>query len=181
MEKIIQSYEGLYRRFVPYLIAIPLVIMTVVICVNAVGRKLSMPFPVTVELVEALLVISVYFGIALVALEGGHVNITFATDKLSPRACFFIEGLGNALAAIAFIYLSLSAWSIAIASVKVMEYRLAVLRFPLWPFKLLFAAGLSLMAVQLVMNAIKAFFLASGRESYAGISAMPKAQDPGIG
>jgi TRAP-type C4-dicarboxylate transport system permease small subunit len=181
MEKIIQGYEGFYRRFIPYLIAIPLVIMTVVICINVVGRKLSMPFPVTVELVEALLVISVYFGVALVALEGGHVNVTFATDKLSPRVCFFIEGLGNALAAIAFIYLSLSAWSIAIASVKVMEYRLAVMRFPLWPFKLLFAAGLSLMAVQLVFNAIKAFFLASGRESYAGISSMPKAQDPGIG
>jgi TRAP-type C4-dicarboxylate transport system permease small subunit len=181
MEKIIQGYEGFYRRYIPYLIAIPLVIMTVVICINVVGRKLSMPFPITVELVEALLVISVYFGVALVALEGGHVNVTFATDKLSPRVCFFIEGLGNALAAIAFIYLSLSAWSIAIASVKVMEYRLAVMRFPLWPFKLLFAAGLSLMAVQLVFNAIKAFFLASGRESYAGISSMPKAQDPGIG
>ena len=181
MEKIIQGYEGFYRRFIPYLIAVPLVIMTVVICINVVGRKLSMPFPITVELVEALLVISVYFGVALVALEGGHVNVTFATDKLSPRVCFFIEGLGNALAAIAFIYLSLSAWSIAIAAVKVMEYRLAVMRFPLWPFKLLFAAGLSLMAVQLVFNAIKAFFLASGRESYAGISSMPKAQDPGIG
>jgi hypothetical protein len=33
----------------------------------------------------------------------------------------------------------------------------------------------------LIINAIKAFFLASGRESYAGISSMPKAQDPGIG
>jgi len=58
---------------------------------------------------------------------------------------------------------------------------MGVLRFPLWPFKLLFASGISLMAVQLVFNAIKAFFLASGRETYAGISAMPKADDPGIG
>lgn len=181
MEKIIESYEAFYRRFIPFLIAFPLVIMTVVICINVVGRKLSMPFPVTVELVEALLVISVYFGVALVALEGGHVNVTFATDKLSPRTCFFLEGVGNALAAVAFIYLSLSAWSIAQASVQMLEYRMAVMRFPLWPFKLLFAAGLSLLAVQLVFNAIKAFFLASGRERYAGISAMPKAQDPGIG
>lgn len=181
MEKIIESYESFYRRFIPYLIATPLVIMTIVICINVVGRKLSMPFPITVELVEALLVISVYFGVALVALEGGHVNVTFATDKLSPRTNLFIEGVGNVLAAIAFIYLSLSAWFIALASVQVLEYRLAVLRFPLWPFKLLFAAGITLMAVQLVFNAIKAFFLASGRETYAGISAMPKAEDPGFG
>ena len=133
------------------------------------------------ELVEALLVISVYFGVALVALEGGHVNVTFATDKLSPRTCFFLEGMGNAIAAVAYIFLTLSAWSIAQASVQMLEYRMAVMRFPLWPFKLLFAAGLSLLAVQLVFNAIKAFFLASGRERYAGISAMPKAPDPGIG
>jgi TRAP-type C4-dicarboxylate transport system permease small subunit len=181
MEKMIEAYEAFYKRFIPYLIAIPLVIMTVVIFINVIGRKLSMPFPVTVELVEALLVVSVYFGVALVALEGGHVNVTFATEKLPLRTQFFVEGMGNLLAAVAFIYLSLSAWSIAQASIQVLEYRLAVLRFPLWPFKSLFAFGLTLLAVQLVFNAIKAFFLASGRESYAGISSMPKAQDPGLG
>ncbi len=181
MEKMIEAYEAFYKRFIPYLIAIPLVIMTVVIFINVIGRKLSMPFPVTVELVEALLGVSVYFGVALVALEGGHVNVTFATDKLPRRTQFFVEGMGNLLAAVAFIYLSLSAWSIAQASIQVLEYRLAVLRFPLWPFKSLFAFGLTLLAVQLVFNAIKAFFLASGRESYAGISSMPKAQDPGLG
>ena len=181
MEKIIMAYEAFYRRFIPYLIAIPLVIMTVVIFINVFGRKLSMPFPVTVELVEALLVVSVYFGVALVALEGGHVNVTFATDKLSPRARHFLDGLCNLLAAFAFIFLSFSAWLIAENSIKLMEYRLAVLRFPLWPFKTLFAFGLSLMALQLVINVIKAFYLAAGRETYAGISAMPKAEDPGLG
>lgn len=65
--------------------------------------------------------------------------------------------MGHLLAAVAFVYLSLSAWSIAQASVKVLEYRMAVLRFPLWPFKILFAFGLSLMALQLIINAIKAF------------------------
>jgi TRAP-type C4-dicarboxylate transport system permease small subunit len=181
MEKLIVGYEGFYRRFIPFLIAMPLVIMTIVIFINVIGRKISMPFPLTVELVEALLVISVYFGVALIALEGGHVNVTFAIEKLNPKARFFIEGMGNLLAGIVFLYLSLSAWSIAHASIMVLEYRLAVLRFPLWPFKVLFAFGLSLMVVQLFFNAIKAFFLASGRESYAGISSMPQAQDPGIG
>lgn len=181
MEKLIMAYEAFYRRFIPYLIAFPLVIMTVVIFINVFGRKLSMPFPVTVELVEALLVVSVYFGVALVALEGGHVNVTFATDNLSNRTRHFLDGMCNLLAAVAFIFLSFSAWSIAENSIKLMEYRLAVLRFPLWPFKTLFAFGLSLMALQLGINVIKAFYLAAGRETYAGISAMPKAEDPGLG
>ena len=58
MENLIKGYESFYRRFIPYLIAVPLVIMTVVIAINVIGRKLSMPFPVTVELVEALLVVA---------------------------------------------------------------------------------------------------------------------------
>ena len=58
MEKIIMAYEAFYRKYIPYLIAFPLVIMTVVIFINVFGRKLSMPFPVTVELVEALLVVT---------------------------------------------------------------------------------------------------------------------------
>ncbi len=181
MEKIIMAYEAFYRRFIPYLIAIPLVIMTVVVFINVFGRKLSMPFPVTVELVEALLVVSVYFGVALVALEGGHVNVTFATDRLSPRTRHFLDGVCNLLAFAAFAFLAFAAWTIAQNSIKILEYRLAVLRFPLWPFKTLFAFGLSLMALQLIFNVIKAFHLAAGRETYAGISAMPKAEEPGLG
>ena len=119
MEKLIMAYEAFYRRFIPYLIAFPLVIMTVVIFINVFGRKLSMPFPVTVELVEALLVVSVYFGVALVALEGGHVNVTFATDNLSNRTRHFLDGMCNLLAAVAFIFLSFSAWSIEIGRAHV--------------------------------------------------------------
>ena len=181
MEKIIMAYEAFYRKYIPYLIAFPLVIMTVVIFINVFGRKLSMPFPVTVELVEALLVVSVYFGVALVALEGGHEKVTFATDKLSNRTNHFIDGLNYILTAVTFIFLSISAWSMAEISIKLLEYRLAVLRFPLWPFKTLFAFGLSLMALQLVFNVIKAFYLAAGRESYAGLSATAKNEGMGLG
>lgn len=85
MEKWIVLYESIYRRYIPYVIAIPLIVMTTVIFLNAIGRKLSIPFPITVELVEALLVVSVYFGVALVALEGGHVNVTFTTDFMTPK------------------------------------------------------------------------------------------------
>jgi len=95
MEKMIEAYEAFYKRFIPYLIAIPLVIMTVVIFINVIGRKLSMPFPVTVELVEALLVVSVYFGVALVALEGGHVNVDFRHRQIAPQDAIFCRRHGQ--------------------------------------------------------------------------------------
>lgn len=169
MEQLIVAYERIYRRWVPLLIGAPLVIMTAVVFLNALGRKLFIPFPGTVELVEALLVVSVYFGVALVALEGGHVNVTFATEKLTPRTKRLLDGAGNLLAALAFAYLAVSAWVVAIDAIRILEYRIAVYRFPLWPFKSLFALGLSLLAIQLAINAVKCFHLASGRKSFAGM------------
>ena len=86
MERLINAYERGYRAIATYLVFLPLLAMTVIEFLNAIGRKLFIPFPGTVESVESLLVVSVYFGVALVALENGHVNVTIATERLSPRA-----------------------------------------------------------------------------------------------
>ena len=159
MKDLIETYERIYRRFIPAVIAVPLALMTIIVFFNAIGRKIGTPFPLTVEAVEALIVVSVYFGVALVALEKGHVNVTFATEKLSPTVNRLIDGLGHLVAFATFAYLSVSAWFIAIESIRIMEYRLAVARFQLWPFKTLFALGLTFMSIQLFFNAYKFLFL----------------------
>ena len=159
MKHLIETYERIYRRLIPAVIAVPLALMTIIVFFNAIGRKIGTPFPLTVESVEALIVVSVYFGVALVALEKGHVNVTFATEKLSPTVNRLIDGLGHLVAFATFAYLSVSAWFIAIESIRIMEYRLAVARFPLWPFKTLFALGLTFMSIQLFFNAYKFLFL----------------------
>ena len=167
MKDLIETYERIYRRFIPAVIAVPLALMTIIVFFNAIGRKIGIPFPLTVEAVEALIVVSVYFGVALVALEKGHVNVTFATEKLSPTVNRLIDGLGHLVAFATFAYLSVSAWFIAIESIKIMEYRLAVARFPLWPFKTLFALGLTFMSIQLFFNAYKFLFLPKMGDSHS--------------
>jgi TRAP-type C4-dicarboxylate transport system permease small subunit len=166
MKSLIEAYERIYRKWIPGIIAVPLVLITIIVFFNAIGRKLGVPFPLTVESVEALIVVSVYFGVALVALEKGHVNVTFATEKLSPRSNEIIDGLGHIVAFLTFAFLTVSAWLIAADSIKILEYRLAVARFPLWPFKTLFAIGLTFMSIQLFFNAYKFLFLReAGKES----------------
>ena len=167
MKDLIETYERIYRRFIPAVIAVPLALMTIIVFFNAIGRKIGTPFPLTVEAVEALIVVSVYFGVALVALEKGHVNVTFATEKLSPTVNRLIDGLGHLVAFATFAYLSVSAWFIAIESIRIMEYRLAVARFPLWPFKTLFALGLTFMSIQLFFNAYKFLFLPEMGDSHS--------------
>lgn len=170
MERAIVAYERIYRRVATYLVFVPLLLMTLIEFLNAIGRKLFVPFPTTIESVESLLVVSVYFGVALVALEGGHVNVTLATDRLPLRARHALDALVNVLAAAVFGYLAAGAWAEAARSIALLEFRLGVYRFPLWPFKTLFATGLALLTIQLLLNTVKHLALASGRESYAGLS-----------
>src|SRR5205814_2109937 len=102
MERAIVTYERAYRRVATYLVFLPLLAMTVIEFLNAIGRKLFVPFPGTIESVESLLVVSVYFGVALVALEGGHVNVTIGTDRLPPGGRHLLDALANLLAALVF-------------------------------------------------------------------------------
>lgn len=169
MEKAILFYEEKYRRVATYLIFVPLILMTVIEFLNAIGRKLFIPFPGTVESVESLLVISVYFGVALVALEAGHVNVTILTTRLPERAQHGLDAVANLLAAVVFGYLAAGAWAEAAQSIGMLEYRQGVYRFPLWPFKTLYALGMVLMTIQLLINFVKHGHLAAGRASFAGL------------
>jgi TRAP-type C4-dicarboxylate transport system permease small subunit len=169
MERAIVAYEKHYRRIATYLVFLPLLAMTLIEFLNALGRKLFVPFPGTIESVESLLVVSVYFGVALVALESGHVNVTIGTDRLPVGGRHLLDAFANLLAAAIFGFLAGGAASEAVRSIALLEFRLGVYRFPLWPFKTLFAAGLVLLTVQLLINTLKHLALARGRESYAGM------------
>lgn len=170
MERAILAYERAYRRVAAYLVFLPLIAMTVIEFLNAIGRKLFVPFPGTIESVESLLVVSVYFGVALVALEGGHVNVTIGTARLPVAAQHLLDALAHILAALVFGFLAAGAAAEAARSIGLWEFRLGVYRFPLWPFKTLFATGLVLLTVQLVLNTVKHLALARGRDSYAGLN-----------
>jgi TRAP-type C4-dicarboxylate transport system permease small subunit len=169
MERMIMVYEEKFKRIGTFIIFSPLIVMTVIECLNAIGRKLYIPFPCALEAVESLLVTSVYFGVSIVALEGGHVNVTIMTRKLPVWVQHFFDALANLFATLAFGYLMTGAWAEAIKAISILEMRIGVYRFPLWPFKTLYAVGMTFLTIQLVINLIKYIYLTAGRESYAGL------------
>ena len=169
MERMIMVYEERFKRIGTFIIFSPLIVMTVIECLNAIGRKLYIPFPCALEAVESLLVTSVYFGVSIVALEGGHVNVTIMTRKLPVWVQHLFDALANLFATLAFGYLMTGAWAEAIKAISILEMRIGVYRFPLWPFKTLYAVGMTFLTIQLIINTIKYIYLTAGRESYAGL------------
>ena len=156
MERMIVVFEDRLKKWGAYLVGIPIFLMAIIEALNAFGRKLWVPFPCAVETVESLLVITTYFGVSIVAVERGHVNVDLLTRKFPRRVQNTITVFADVVGAAVFGLLTWGAWRMAIYAAKIMEIRLGVYRFPLWPFKLLFALGLTLLVIQLVFNVVKA-------------------------
>lgn len=171
---MIRAYERNIRGVGLYILTIPLLLMAIIETLNAIGRKIYFPFPCAVESVESLLVISVYFGVSAVAMEGGHVNVVVLTEKLSKKIQSGFDAACNFLGAIIFCFLSYAAWLEAIKMVRILEVRIGVYRFHVWPFRIFFAVGLTMLFIQLVINVIKHINVARGKNDYAGIDTIKK-------
>ena len=178
MEKIIMIYENRLKRWGVYIISMPLFLMALIEALNAVGRKLQIPFPCAIESVESLLVITVYFGASIVALERGHIKVDLLTRYFSLSVQNYLTILAHVLGAIGFGLLTWGAWSAALYAVKIMEVRMGEYMFPLWPFKLLFAFGMTLFIIQLIFNIIKLIHVCKGNTGYANMDTFQEVEPP---
>lgn len=175
MEKVIVYFEGKLEKWGIFLISAPLALMTVIEVLNAVGRKVFMPFPCALEAVESLLVISVYLGVSIVALEEGHVKVTLLSDAFSAMWQALLDAFANLLGVLTFAFFTVGAWIEAYRAFGILEMRIGVYRFPVWPFKIIFAFGLTLLVFQLLFNVIKYLYKAFGKTGYAGMD-KPKSE-----
>lgn len=132
-----------------------LVLMLVVEFLNVLGRELYVPLPCALEASESLLVVCIYLGVAYVNLHWQHTNVTILTMRFSFRAQKYLDSFAYLFGVVIYSILTVGAWKIAIAQTGQLEMRIGVFRFPIWPFRILFAAGLTLLVLQSLSNAIK--------------------------
>lgn len=137
---------------------------------GAIGRKLGHPVPDVLEACETIMFASVFLGMAYVALQRGHINVTLFTQRLSPRAQTILDAGVLLLAAAVFGMLTWSSWGLAWKWFLIREVRLGAFPWPIWPFRFLFVVGMGLIALQLIFSAATLISEALGRETRARIS-----------
>ncbi len=131
--------------------------------INAIGREFYMPLPCCLEMSESLMITTIFMAVAYVGLKEEHTNVTIMTRKFSPRAQRFFDSFANLFGGIVFAIFAFGAWKIAFTALLKLEMRIGVFRFPIWPFRIFFAFGLSLLALQFVSNSIKCLSQAMDR------------------
>lgn len=80
-----------------------------VIMLNVILRIFGAPLKGIVEYVQFLTALSVGLGLAHCGAQGGHVAITFLTDKFSQKVQGFLSTIIDGLVA---IFLAISAWEL---------------------------------------------------------------------
>lgn len=142
-----------------------IVILMLLATAGAIGRKLGHPVPCSLEASETIMFASVFLGMAYVALQDGHINVTLFTQRLSTRAQTILDTVVLLLSAAVFGLLTWSSWGLAWKWFLIREVRLGAFPWPIWPFRFLFVVGMGLIALQLIFSAVNLIRKAWGREA----------------
>jgi len=146
-----------------------IVILMLVATAGAIGRKLGHPVPNSLEACETIMFASVFLGMAYVALQRGHINVTLFTQRLSTRIQTALDAVVLLLAAMVFALLTYSSFGLAWKWFLIREVRLGAFPWPIWPFRFLFVVGMGLIALQLVFSVITLIRVMLGKEEFQAV------------
>jgi TRAP-type C4-dicarboxylate transport system permease small subunit len=124
-----------------------------------------------VELSELLLVSLVFFGLAAAQQQKQHFSVELLTQHLPERVQRGLELIACLLCLAIIVLIAWPSSKQAIVSYERGEAGFGIVPFPIWPARTILAAGLWLLALQFVIDAIR--LLTSGRASSAQVRIDP--------
>jgi TRAP-type C4-dicarboxylate transport system permease small subunit len=155
------AFQRLYRGYGTMLRGFGLIsaastfLMMVLVVANIIGRYLfNKPLTGTLEFTESLLVLVIFLSVALTQYDGGHIRVTLLTRRV-PKASARVLTVFSMLAGAAFFgWCSYASWKFALQSWSFNEQEWGTVVFPLWPVKFVVFVGITLLAIQFLLDAI---------------------------
>lgn len=128
-------------------------LMVFVTIVDVLSRHLlKQPVPGVIELNEVLMIGIVFLGLGVAQQEQTHIRAELFVSRLSPKRKRILDIVG--------LFFSLGFWMIVLTqavprawdSFMIGEYREGLIKFPLWPARLMLAVGVLVMCMQVVID-----------------------------
>lgn len=108
-----------------------------------------------IEIAELMVVIVIFLGLAQAEFSESHVRVTLITDRLGPRVASAVRGGALILTALFLAWMSWMLLDRAIDSFLIDEFRIGLLRFPLWPSRALAAIGVATLTLSTVVKGVE--------------------------
>jgi TRAP-type C4-dicarboxylate transport system permease small subunit len=148
-----------YSRFsvaLGSLSGISTMILMLIIVPDVIGRKFfNAPIPGASETGVLLLICKIFLGLPGAEASGSNFRVTILREILGPRWRRLFDLCTTLIAACVFGLIAKMSIDAAIRSTVRGEISFGVIAFPLWPGKIVLAAGLVLLTIQLMVDALR--------------------------
>lgn len=122
----------------------------------------SMSIPSTTEFMASMMVVAVFFGLALAQERRGHVRVTLSRHGPG-GAARAVEAVRHLLHGCFYAAIAWFGWSIAGHSVASGEFAPGLVNFPVWPARLALGFGATIMALQCAVDLLMALLVGADR------------------
>ena len=130
--------------------------MTAVCTADVVAYLLlGRPFPGASESVEVVLAITFAMTLAYTQQRREHVMVDIVVQRMSPRWLVVSSLISCSVSLFCMVILAWRSWTLAIESVGAREVSATILLFPIYPWKVLFALGITLAALEVLRQLIQ--------------------------
>lgn len=118
-------------------------------------QMLKIPVPGTRELTESTMVLIVFGALAYTQIRRAHIRVELIYTHMSPRTQALMDVFADIAAIVFFGLLLWQAANEARYSLEIGEATFGLIRFPLYPARIILTFGTTLMLVQLVLHLIE--------------------------
>jgi TRAP-type C4-dicarboxylate transport system permease small subunit len=152
IERAVAAASGWFN----YVACLAVVVMMLLSCADVALRLFGIPIPGTYEMVGFLGAVIVAFALAYTSLQKGHVAVEVIFEKLPLKVQCFISSAGDLIGAALF---GLIAWQSLLygADLRHSGEVSLTLQMPIYPFVYGTAIGSGLLALVLIIDAIRSF------------------------
>ena len=120
---------------------------------DVIGTQfLKSPLPGAKELTESTMVLIVFGALTYAQIKRSHIRVELLYTRMGPRGRAVMDVIADIAALLFFMLLLWQAVNEAIFSVQLKEATVGLIRFPLYPARIILAAGTGLLIVRLLID-----------------------------
>ena len=159
----LRNIASVIEKYVGVGAALCIVLLMVIVCVDIVTRKASIPVAGIFELVEFSLVVIVFAGLAWTESRGANIKMTAITSLLGDNKRYLLEAFGLTLCLLVTLLLAFSGIDGTRTAWRVGETMPGLVGYPAWVAKAVMALGAFLLCIRFGVNIRNQITLLRGR------------------
>lgn len=143
------------RRSAAIAAGVAMLLMMLVGALDVIGTNVfAKPIPAAFEFMATLMVVVIFFSVALAQAQRAHIRVGILTDRLPRRLRWMTDSIQFLCNLAFFVLIAWFGWKSGLRSFEVGEYASGAVNWPTSPARFALAIGASVMALQCLYDLI---------------------------